>query len=137
MSIFRSILKGYKQIFTFSGRTRRGEFFPFFIFHYIVYSGVYFLLPTLDLDSDKLFWQKVLIIVFLWLFLAISAFVRRLHDAGYSGLLFFVNLIPFGFFYFIYLLCAKSVEGPNQYGLDPNEEEDDKEKDEEDEGNES
>lgn len=50
----------------------------------------------------------------------IFAFTRRLHDLNKSGFYYLWLFVPIvGLFFFIWLLCAKGVQGPNAYGPDP------------------
>ena len=46
---------------------------------------------------------------------SISAGVRRLHDAGYSGLLMFLLLIPFGALVLLVLLLLPSQKVSNKF----------------------
>lgn len=46
--------------------------------------------------------------------------VRRLHDIGKSGWMYFVGLIPLiGGIWLLVLLVTEGNHGPNQYGEDP------------------
>ncbi|MCL2304922.1 MAG: DUF805 domain-containing protein [Planctomycetaceae bacterium] len=46
--------------------------------------------------------------------------VRRLHDAGYSGWMYFISLVPFvGGIILLVFLLQDSQPGRNQYGPNP------------------
>jgi uncharacterized membrane protein YhaH (DUF805 family) len=46
--------------------------------------------------------------------------VRRLHDVGKSGWMFFVIFIPIiGFFWLLYLLTLEGDKHDNEFGPDP------------------
>ena len=46
--------------------------------------------------------------------------VRRLHDVGRSGAWILVNFVPFGEFYFLYLICSEGQAIMNRYGRKTN-----------------
>lgn len=48
--------------------------------------------------------------------------VRRLHDVGKSGWMYFIILIPiFGPIWLLFLLFTESQKGPNKWGENPKE----------------
>ncbi|MDO7896534.1 DUF805 domain-containing protein [Pseudomonas citrulli] len=60
-------------------------------------------------------------VVFLgFAFVSIQFSVQRLHDLGWSGWLWLLNLVPFvGSVFPLVLICAPGNDGPNRYGPPP------------------
>ncbi|MCL2304252.1 MAG: DUF805 domain-containing protein, partial [Planctomycetaceae bacterium] len=51
---------------------------------------------------------------------SLAVIVRRLHDAGYSGWMYFISLVPFvGGIILLVFLLQDSQPGRNQYGPNP------------------
>ena len=116
-----------------SGRARRSEYWYFSLFFSllsIIPIALYFYLITDlivnyrknrgELSGGNL---AILIIIFLFLFFFIFALipvtVRRLHDTGKSGLLYFLSCLPFGSFILLFFLVEDSQPNINQYGPSP------------------
>ena len=73
---------------------------------------------------DVLANTKFMFVGVLFLFCLIPSYavsVRRLHDIGKSGYWLFINLVPFGCFWFLYLVLQDSDPGRNRYGINPKE----------------
>ena len=97
-----------RKYFTFSGRSRRCEFFPFLIITTTCFGAIFVLVPsgtTAPAASSAL-----PLITFIPCF---SAYVRRLHDVGRSG---WWCLVPFVSVYFIF---GDSDKTENDYGKSP------------------
>jgi uncharacterized membrane protein YhaH (DUF805 family) len=62
-------------------------------------------------------WIALLIQLFVFDIPAISALVRRLHDAGRSGWWWLINFTIIGIFFFIYWLIKSGDEGKNKYDI--------------------
>ncbi|KUR75421.1 DUF805 domain-containing protein [Novosphingobium sp. FSW06-99] len=121
----------YRRYAEFAGRSRRREFWSFWLLNVLVYAvflalfgqryGVY--RPGIDSVGIRLngFWGDVYGVVFLASlvpFLAVSA--RRLHDQDRSGWLLLLVLIPLlGWFALTVLCLLEGTTGPNRYGPDP------------------
>lgn len=92
----------WKKYATFTGRSRRAEFFPFFaVFCFLCVSA------TLGGEHYTLFFILPVIIP------SLAVCVRRLHDIGRSGWWILCPVVPF-FFYF-----KDSDEAVNEYGASP------------------
>src|SRR5882757_3269465 len=105
MKWFFEVLKKYA---VFEGRSRRKEYWYFYLF-YIILIGLIDITGGLLFNSHiPLYLTEVALII---PFLAVS--VRRMHDVNKSG---WYILIPI---YNLILHCTKGTEGPNDYGVDP------------------
>ncbi len=112
----------------FEGRSRRSEFWYFYLNIFIITLIVYFISFIVSINSNSkrnsnlpvlLFYG--LLVFYLIIFIpSISLTVRRLHDTGRSGLFYFIIFIPFvGSFILLYFCCIDSEQGPNKYGPSP------------------
>ncbi len=107
MEWFLMVLKKYSE---FTGRSRRKEYWMFYLFSTII-SVV---LSIVDSSVLGLEGFGINTIYSLGVFIpTIAVGVRRMHDVGKSG---WFLLIPF---YNLYLLCTNGEEGANKYGQDP------------------
>ena len=95
----------FNKYVTFSGRANKCEYWYWYLFNIILMC-----VPLIN------------IVAMIGLMLpSIAVMVRRLHDTGKSGLWALINLIPLvGQIWLIVLLCQDSVEGENEYGVNPN-----------------
>jgi len=107
----------------FSGRSRRSEYWFFFLFNSIFGVVANVLDILFGIAIDGLCFGLIYIIYVLAVFLPATAVaVRRLHDVGKSGWIFFVILIPFiGIIWLITMLCKDSQQGHNKWGRNPKE----------------
>ena len=119
------MLMPYRRYFDFSGRSRRKEYWMFFLFVMIVYV-VFMVLatmfaPSVDPNTGEvsgggmsgivgilmmLFWAATIIP-------SIAVAVRRAHDQDKSG--WFI-LIPI---YSLIMMFLEGTRGPNRFGPDP------------------
>ncbi|MGM9795020.1 MAG: DUF805 domain-containing protein [Candidatus Aphodosoma sp.] len=109
-------LKCWRHYTDFSGRASLSEYWMFFLINLLI--GLLLAIPELVMDCDT---SILLSIYSLIMFIPhLAVFVRRLHDVGKSGWMFFVSFIPIiGFFWLLILLCKESQEGSNEYGDNP------------------
>jgi len=117
--------KALRNYFNFKGRASRKEFWLYMLFDSI------FLILAIVLDYVcktyiSLFGpQKIIGWIFVIYYYAtyvpsISVGVRRLHDSGRIGWMYFVRFAPFiGFIWYLYLMTIKGTQGTNQYGEVP------------------
>jgi len=57
--------------------------------------------------------------------LELTVVARRCHDAGWTGWLCLIALLPYvGFGFILLMLFVPGTKGPNRYGLDPRAEDD-------------
>ena len=102
VNIIEATVLGVKNIFNFSGRASRSEYWWFLLASYILL----FLLIVLFPVSDTL-----LLLAYLYLSPAVcSAAFRRMHDIGKSGWFFWIPLAN------IIWLCRKGEDRPNKWG---------------------
>ena len=116
-------LKCFNQYADFNGRARRTEYWMFVLFN-ILFSFLIILIdPLLVLLGDYgaflglgLYFIYILIIIIP----SLSVLVRRLHDTGNSGWMYFISLIPLiGFIWLFVLLVTDSQPGENKWGPNP------------------
>lgn len=107
----------------FSGRLRR-DHYAWMVLFTVCYTIAVRLLDTILSRSDDAFTLIVigLFIMATGIYLAIatlSAGVRRLHDAGYSGWWMLITIVPILNLAIIALIFLKSQPGANKYGESP------------------
>ncbi|EGU43156.1 hypothetical protein VII00023_18349 [Vibrio ichthyoenteri ATCC 700023] len=111
MEWYLAVLKKYA---VFSGRSRRKEYWMFFLINLIF---------TLLLGFvDGLLGTVVLGFVYSLAILipSIAVGVRRLHDTGRTGWWLLISLIPIiGILVLIYFMVGDSAPGHNEYGPNP------------------
>ncbi len=119
--MIRDYLKGWSNYFTFSGRTRRKEFWTFNSINFLIVA-LYFFLSIYFKFSD---FRYIIDIVFGLIGLVlviptISSMVRRLHDTSRSGYYLFLGLIPaIGQLILIIFFFQDSSASYNDYGEYP------------------
>jgi uncharacterized membrane protein YhaH (DUF805 family) len=117
----------------FEGRSRRMEYWMFYLFTLIiglvaalVILAIALLLYTMNLSESAM--GMLLVPVWLILFIGsmalvvptIAVTVRRLHDQDKSGWMFLLGFIPFvGGIILLVFMCLEGTRGPNRYGPDP------------------
>ena len=114
-------LKCLKQYADFNGRARRKEYWMFLLFNMIfayVAAGIDYVLGT---SSDGSFFGVFYGLYILGTFIPnIAASVRRLHDIGKSGWMYFIVLIPLvGAIWLLVLFATDSQVGSNKWGENP------------------
>ncbi len=107
MNYYLDVFKKYAD---FDGRSRRKEFWMFFLFHIII---IYGLIGLSAATNSPIFMFIVILYGIATILPSIAVQIRRMHDSGRSG--WFI-LIPY---YSFYLLCVDSRDGANEYGLNP------------------
>ena len=111
-------LKRYAE---FTGRSRRKEYWTFFLLVLVSSFVIGTIEGMLGLSGmigsyGPLSWLFMLAV----LVPSIAVGIRRLHDIGKTGWLILLGLIPFvGFLILIYFFVQESQPGPNEYGPDP------------------
>lgn len=125
-----------KRYADFSGRSRRKEYWMFFLFQFLVQIAFVVLMVLVvvaggaDGDSDRsvaAFFILIALWVLFWLAMLIpnvAVVVRRLHDQdipGIVGILLYIATIIFtvpGLVILVFM-CLEGKKGDNQYGKDP------------------
>lgn len=120
----------FVNIFNFSGRATRSEFWWFFLILSVV------ALFTVAMDALSIYTLVTtegeaavyglspfdLLTVWVSLLTAIpylSLSIRRLHDAGFSGFWWFLSFVPFGALALLVLYCLPSENRHSSYGSAP------------------
>ena len=120
MSFMSAMKSGFKNSFSLSGRVSRSEYW------FWVLGGIIFQL-TMVIGSIVLAVMEVPVLPGLMILApillvpgSITLVVRRLHDVGMSGWMWFVALVPvIGAIYLIYLFVQEGDFGENAYGAVP------------------
>ena len=118
-----------------SGRSRRSEFWYFYLLCFIIssiMSVVFFPISDSMIEYDGYYYRYsyssgffIFLLIFFIVCIAliipsISVSVRRLHDTGRSGVYYFVTFIPLvGPFLLLYFCSIDSEEHVNEYGPSP------------------
>jgi uncharacterized membrane protein YhaH (DUF805 family) len=116
------MLMPLKRYAEFSGRSRRKEYWMFFlgvIIAEIVLSIVERVLGLSGMVAGV--YGPLIVLLMLGLIVpGIAVVVRRLHDQDKSGWFALLGLIPFvGGLILLVLMCLEGTKGPNRYGPDP------------------
>jgi uncharacterized membrane protein YhaH (DUF805 family) len=129
MKWYLKVLRHYTD---FSGRARRTEYWMFVLFNLIFCAvaatidnllGITFNIDGPTGDPLPIFYGYTYALYALAVFIpGLAVLVRRLHDIGKSGWMFFICLIPIiGAIWLLVLLCTDSQSGPNKWGDNPKE----------------
>jgi uncharacterized membrane protein YhaH (DUF805 family) len=124
ISFIDAIKRGFKKYATFSGRASRSEYWWWALFSFIVYLVLlvpaYVLGITTSSDGGRTPGAAaipliILLVVFYLLMIVptLALTVRRLHDAGYSGWLALLMLVPYvgGLILLIFTVLPSSTAG--------------------------
>lgn len=112
----------FKKYATMSGRASRAEYWWFQLFFWIVTVGIILLCIPFGRDGENVCWVLVLIFFIITLIPNLCVFVRRLHDRGHSGAIFWFSFIIsiFGVILIGNIInLLGSDEGDNEYGPNP------------------
>ena len=115
IGMYTSVLKKYAQ---FSGRSRRQEYWGFFLVNIIiaVIIGALCVIPNIGVIFSII--GGLYSLAFMIPGLAVC--VRRLHDIDKSWPWIFIAMIPLvGGIWFIVLLAKEGTKGDNKFGVDP------------------
>ena len=118
----------------FSGRSRRLEYWMFQLFYFLVLIVGVVLVSVIgslsgDSASSAIFVVAAtgFVVGYLALFIPMLAVqVRRLHDQDKSGWFLLLGVIPYlGGLILLILMCIDGTPGPNRFGPDPKDPEND------------
>lgn len=117
-------LKVLKQYADFGGRARRSEYWYFTLFNIIFAILAMILDNVLGIAIEGIGYGPIYILYALATFVpGLAVLVRRLHDVGKSGWMYFIALIPIiGAIWLLVLLFTDSQQGDNKWGANPKEE---------------
>ena len=138
-NLFSAYKSMFKKYGTFSGRSRRQEYWLATLANYILimiwylfvgifisnllrpsYYGDYY--QSVRSAENMLIFMIVVIAIYGLVILvpSLALTVRRLHDTGRSGAWCFISLVPYvGAIILFVFTCLDGTPGPNQYGPDP------------------
>ena len=137
VSFSQAIKLAFKNYANCSGRSRRSEFWFFYLFIYgstmVFVFALSFIIsiiaPFSSSDGNNSEFPVIIFIVFGCILFAyiiaisiplISVTVRRLHDTGKSGFYYFVTFIPMvGGWLLLYFCIIDSDPNTNEYGPSP------------------
>lgn len=105
-------LDAWRKYAMFSGRATRSEYWYFCLFNLLVYLTI---IAVISLAESS--FRIIVFLYFAAVFIpALSVSVRRLHDIGKSGWMFFIQFIPLiGDIWFFILMVTASNPGSNKY----------------------
>jgi len=128
MKWYLEVLKKYA---TFNGRARRSEFWFFMLFNMIFaivamgidnVLGTTFKMGVEGLEVPLPYGYIYLLYVLAVFIPGLAVAVRRLHDVGKSGWMYFIVLIPIiGSIWLLVLFFTDSQVGSNKWGENPKE----------------
>ena len=114
MSFFDAIRAALSKYATFSGRSRRSEYWWFALFNLVVSLVAGAVDGALDINAAALVLSLALLLPNL------ALLVRRLHDTSRSGWWVLIGLVPLvGFIVLIVFAVQDSQAGVNSYGPSP------------------
>ncbi|GAA4114585.1 hypothetical protein GCM10022393_14150 [Aquimarina addita] len=118
MNWYIKVLENYVG---FTGRARRSEYWFFTLFNMLFAILAMILDNVFGIAVDGVGYGPIFGIYILAMLLpGLAVTVRRLHDTGKSGWMYFVSLIPFvGSIWLLILMATDSDYGSNEYGPNP------------------
>lgn len=120
MKWYLTVLRNYAD---FNGRARRKEYWMFILYNMIFAIIAIILDNILGIKMDGIGYGPIYLLYLIAIIIpSLSVLVRRLHDVGKSGWMFFITLIPIiGTIWLLVLMMSDSNPGQNQYGPNPKE----------------
>jgi uncharacterized membrane protein YhaH (DUF805 family) len=120
MNWYLTVVKNYAG---FSGRARRKEYWMFLLFNMIFAFVAAIIDNVVGTASPELGYGVFYGLYTMAMIIpGIAVMVRRLHDVGKSGWMYFIVFIPIvGVIWLMVLLLTDSDAGENQYGQNPKE----------------
>jgi uncharacterized membrane protein YhaH (DUF805 family) len=123
MKYYLKVLQNYAS---FSGRARRSEYWYFLLFN-AIFSLLAILIDNILGLTFELGYGVTMPYGYIYLFYVLSMIVpvlavsvRRLHDVGKSGWMYFIILIPIiGAIWLLVLFFTNSQAGSNKWGENP------------------
>ena len=123
------MLQPYRRYFDFNGRSRRSEFWLFYLFTLAVSMGLNYASFAANSGNggsshgSGVMWAIIGLLVVFSMFSFIPALavqVRRLHDTGRSAWWLLIGLIPLvGIVVLVVFNILPGTTGPNRFGSDP------------------
>jgi uncharacterized membrane protein YhaH (DUF805 family) len=125
------MLLPYRRYFAFDGRSRRREYWLFWLFYVLVSFGISVVFGRPQVVGNGLWFSYVstlnvtgsLVGNLFWLVSfvpGLAVAVRRLHDVDRSGMWLLLMFVPFvGWFTLLIFMCLDGTPGGNRFGADP------------------
>ena len=120
------MLMPYRRYAQFEGRSRRQEYWMFFLFQILVQALLLVLgvivgsLGDLGNILSGLFLLALVVFALGSIVPGIAVAVRRMHDIDKSGWTLLMGLIPLvGGIILLVFYCTEGTRGPNRFGPDP------------------
>jgi uncharacterized membrane protein YhaH (DUF805 family) len=111
-------LMALKKYAEFNGRSRRKEYWMFLLFNMIIGYALQFVDHFITKDQPIGYLYGIYALAVILPSLAVA--IRRLHDVDKSGWYYLLVLLPvIGWIWLIVLFATDGTRGPNQYGPDP------------------
>lgn len=120
-SYFDWYVKCLRQYADFKGRARRKEYWMFTLFNSIFAILAMIIDNVIGIANPETGYGLFYIIYAILMFLpSLAVVVRRLHDVGKSGVMFFISIIPLvGAIWLLVLFCTDSQNKSNKWGVNP------------------
>lgn len=107
-------IKCMHQYADFKGRARRREYWMFYLFNALFAVGAGFIDGMCDITLFSVVYSLAVLVP------GLAVCVRRLHDVGKSGWMYFIAFIPLvGAIWLLVLFCTDSQPCDNQWGPNP------------------
>ncbi len=121
MSWYLQVWQRYAE---FTGRSRRMEFWIFFLYNVVILLVLYLASVGFALVNQPEMGASMYFIYFAYALVAlvpcVACTVRRLHDIGKNGWWVLLVLVPIiGALALLAMMTLDGNHGPNQYGPDP------------------
>jgi len=113
---FGYLMVALQKYATFSGRSRRAEYWSFTLANIIIAVVLYGLGAMMDSSIGSIIYMCYAVATIIP---GIAVTIRRLHDSGRSGWYFLIALIPLINLIMIYFMLVDSQPGSNEYGPNP------------------
>ena len=113
-----------KKYFTVSGRATRAEYWWFQFFYYLVVWGLFLAIVLLTdggtkfVSVESIAWP----VIIYYVLMSIPLFcvrIRRLHDAGFSGWVILLSLIPYVGVLILFIMSLIKSDDDNKWGPNP------------------
>ena len=107
-------LKCWRQYADFSGRARRKEYWMFYLFNLISVMVLSVIDAIIGIPVCTSIYALAVFVP------SLSVCVRRLHDVGKSGWMYFIVFIPIvGAIWLLVLFCTEGESVANKWGENP------------------
>ena len=117
MDFMTAIKTFYARYTDFSGRSRRSEFWWFFLYFMVASVLIVFVAGLLGETVGSIVYGLWLLAHLVGL---IALYVRRFHDQDKSGWFFLLGFIPIvGGIILLVFMVLPGTDGPNRFGPDP------------------